>query len=72
MTQEERLAMLEEVLEVDEGSLSPDMLLDDVDNYDSMAKLSMIVMFEDEFDKKLEGRQIAAFKTVDDILKLMV
>lgn len=71
MTEQEKLALLEETLEMDEGSLSGDMDLDDVDEYDSMAKLGLIVMAEDEFGVKLSGEQIKAFKTVGDILAVM-
>ncbi len=71
MSEQEKLAMLEELLELDEGSLTVDMLLDDVDEYDSMAKLSLIVMMEDEFDKKLTGDMIKKFVTVGDIVAMM-
>lgn len=71
MTQEEKIAMLEEVLELDNGTLTPDMKLEDVESYDSMAKLSLIVMMDDELDKKLTGEQIREFKTVQDILDFM-
>lgn len=71
MTQEEKIAMLEEVLELDNGTLKPEMPLDQVDSYDSMAKLSIIVMMDDEFSKKLTGEQIREFKTVQDILDFM-
>ena len=71
MTQEEKIAMLEEVLELDNGTLKPEMQLDQVDSYDSMAKLSIIVMMDDEFSKKLTGDQIREFKTVQDILDFM-
>ena len=36
-----------------------------------MTKLSLIVMMEDEFDRKLTGSEIKNFKTVQDILNLM-
>ena len=36
-----------------------------------MAKLSLIVLFDDEFGKKLTGEQIRSFVTVGDILKAM-
>ena len=49
----------------------PDTVLDDVDEYDSMAKLSLIVMMDDEFGKKLTGDVIKGFKTVGDILAEM-
>ncbi len=72
MTDQEKIAMLEDTWEVDEGTLAADTLLEDVDEYDSMAKLSLIVMMDDEFGVKLTGDVIKGFKTVGDILKLMV
>lgn len=71
MTQEEKIAMLEEVLELDNGTLTPDMKLEDVESYDSMAKLTIIVMMDDEFNKKLTGEKLLEFKTVGDILDFM-
>ena len=71
MTEQEKLALLEETLDADEGSLKADMELTEVEEYDSMAKLSIIVMMEDEFGKKLSADDIRAFKTVGDILKCM-
>ena len=71
MTEREKLAMLEDMLELDEDTLTVDTALDDIDEYDSMAKLSLIVLMEDEFDVKLTGDMIKAFETVGDIVKLM-
>ena len=71
MTEEKKLNLLEETLEMDEGSLTPDMRLEDIDEYDSMAKLSIIVMMEDEFDVKLSSSDIKGFVTVKDILDKM-
>lgn len=52
MTLEEKLALLEETFEADEGTIKADMMLNDIDEWDSMSKLSLIVMMEDEFGKK--------------------
>ena len=71
MTIEEKIALLEETLEMDEGTLYADMDLDDVDEYDSMTKLSLIVMMEDEFGVKLTSDVVRGFQTVQDILDLM-
>ncbi len=71
MSEKEKLALLEETLEVDEGTLMPETMLDDVDEYDSMAKLSLIVMMEDEFGVKLDSDTVKGFMTVSDILKKM-
>ena len=71
MTQEQKIALLEEMLELDNGSLSPEAELSSIDEYDSMAKLSLIVLMDEECNKKLTGEQIREFKTVADILNFM-
>ena len=71
MTEQEKLALLEETIEADEGSLKPEMYLEGVDEYDSLAKLSIIVMMDDNFGKKLTAQDIKSFQTVADILKCM-
>jgi len=72
MSNEEKLSLLEETLEMDSGSLSPETNLVDVAEYDSLAKLSLIVLCDEEFSKTLTGEQIQEFKTVQDILDYMV
>ena len=72
MSDKEKIEMLEEAWEMDEGTLNPATVLADVEEYDSMAKLSLIVLMDDEFGVKLTGDVIKSFETVEDILKLMV
>ena len=71
MTNAEKIALLEEAWELDEGTLKEDTVLADVEEYDSMAKLSLIVLCDDEFGKKLPGDTIKGFVTVKDILDYM-
>jgi len=71
MTKEDKIAMLEDILELDNGSLKPEMELKDIAEYDSMAKLSLIVMMDEEMGKKLTGEDIQCFNTVQDILNFM-
>lgn len=71
MNNQEKLALIEETLELDGGLLTPETKLTDLDEYTSLAKLSLIVMFDDEFDKKVTGAEIKAFDTVADIMALM-
>ena len=66
-----KIALLEEMMELDEGTLAAETRLDDIEEYDSMAKLSLIVLMNDEFEKKLTANQIKAFQTVKDILDYM-
>lgn len=71
MTQEEKIALLEDMLELDANTLTPETELASIDEYDSMAKLSLIVLMDEECGKKLTGEEIRAFKTVMDILDFM-
>ena len=71
MTNEEKLQLLEEVFELDENTLTPEMALADIEEYDSMSKLSLIVMIDDECHKKLTGEQLKEFEIVQDILDFM-
>ena len=71
MSENEKLALLEKTMDMDEGTLKPEMNLDDVVEYDSLATLSIMVMIEDEFGKKLGASDFKNFKTVNDILSIM-
>jgi acyl carrier protein len=71
MTNAEKIKLLEETLELDEGILKEESLLTEIKEYDSMAKLSIIVLCDDEFNKKLPGEILREFKTVKDILDFM-
>lgn len=72
MTDKEKLVMLEEILEMDEGTLKVTDELDRLENWDSMAALSLIVLVSDNFEKKLTGAIINDFVTVQDILNVMI
>lgn len=71
MSEQEKLAMLEETLGMDKGTLTTNTVLANLDDYDSMAKLALIVMFDDEFEKRMTGAIVKGFKTVGDIMDLM-
>lgn len=71
MTDKEKLAMLEEIFEMDEGTLKATDELDKLDCWDSMAALSLIVLVSDNFGKKLTGAMIQDFVTVQDVLNVM-
>ena len=71
MSEQEKIALLEETMDLDEGALTPDTVLSELDEYTSLAMLSLIVMFDDEFGRRVTGAEVKAFKTVSDILALM-
>ena len=66
-----KIEMLEDLFELENGSLIPEMSLSEIEEYDSMSKLSLIVLMDEEFGKKLTGEQILKFKTVQDIFDFM-
>lgn len=71
MTTEKKIALLEDMLDVDEGTLTPATVLTDLDEWDSLAKLSLIVMMSDECGKQVSGADVRAYVTVQDILTAM-
>lgn len=71
MDLQQKLAELEEIMDLDEGTLRPEMSLDDIDEWDSLAALSYVVFMGDQFGKKMTGAQVRAFETVQDILDTM-
>jgi acyl carrier protein len=71
MTDLEKIEMLADMLDMDAAELSTETLLSDIEEYDSMAKLSLIVLCDEECGKKLTGEQIREFKTIQDIINFM-
>ena len=70
MNLQEKLTLIEEVLDVAEDSLTPETLLAEVE-WDSIAALSLIVMLDEKFEKTVSGAQIKALESVNDILAYM-
>ena len=66
-----KIEKLEDLMDIDSGSLTPDLLLSDIEEWDSLSALSYVVMMKDDFGKKISGDEIRAFKTVQDILNTM-
>ena len=71
MSEKEKLELLEKAMEMESGQLKPEMILDDIVEYDSLATLSIMVMIEDEFGKKLSSKDFKSFVTVKDLLSAM-
>ncbi|MBD5607430.1 MAG: acyl carrier protein [Desulfovibrio sp.] len=71
MNDQEKLAALEDIMEIDEGSLKPETRLEDLEEWDSLSALSFVVLMGDEFDKKISGKEIRAFETIRDMMNVM-
>lgn len=71
MDQNKIIEKIEETLDIDAGTLTPETELSTLDEWDSLAKLSLIVLAADEFKKELTGEQVRSFQTVADILAVL-
>ena len=71
MTDQEKITLLEDAFEVDEGTLSPETELDSIDSWGSMAKLTLIVLMDEECGKTLKSDDIKKFVTIKDIMDYM-
>lgn len=67
MTDQEKIALLEDMMDLDEGDLSPETELAELEEWDSMSKLSLVVMAKKQFGKELEVKDVRAFETIADI-----
>ena len=72
MSKEKLIKKLEEILEMEEGELEETTLLEDVEEWDSLAKLSLIAFVKKEFSISLTANQIKEFKTVADICNMLL
>lgn len=71
MTDQEKITMLEEIMELDEGTLQKDDVLEDYPEWDSITALSFIALMDEKFHKTITGKEIKEFKTVADVLNVM-
>ena len=71
MENREKIAKLEEMMELEEGSLTEETLLDDVDEWDSVAAISYIALLDEEFGISISAKEIKSFKTVADAISYM-
>lgn len=71
MNIQEKMKLIAETLDVDITSINENTVLNDLDEWDSMSRLSVIVMMDDEFGKTISGSDVRNFKTIKDILDMM-
>jgi acyl carrier protein len=71
MTNKEKINLIEDALEIELNTLKVETILSEIPEYDSMAKLSLIVLCDEEFGKKLLGERIRGFQTIGDILSFI-
>lgn len=67
----ELLALLEEALNAEAGSLSPDMLLANVEGWDSMGVLLVMAEFDEQLGLTLNENILSEIKSIQDIVSVV-
>ncbi len=67
MSIEEKIALIEELMDLDEGTLSLEDTLEDYEEWDSLSKLSLIAEAKQTFHMILKADTLRNFVTVKDI-----
>ncbi len=67
MTLQEKIEFIEEIMDVDEGSLTEDTILEEVEEWDSLSTLTLTVKMKQDYDINLTTETIKGFVTVGDI-----
>jgi acyl carrier protein len=71
MNRQQFLNSLEEILELDDNTLNGDEALIDIEQWDSLAFLSVIAMADENFDIVIEGDKLEGIKSVNDLVDLV-
>ena len=69
MNVEEKIALIEEMMDLDEGMLNEDSVLEEFEEWDSLSKLSVMAEVKKRTGKKLTVNEINTFETVKDICR---
>ena len=67
--EKEFFEQMEDILEVDPGTLQLTDVFRDYDNWDSMANLSVISMLDDSFGVYIESQDFKELITIGDLLE---
>ena len=67
MNLEEKSVLLEELMDLEDGTLEASSELEEFEEWDSLSKLSLMAAAKKEFGKKLTVEEMNMFKTVQDI-----
>ncbi len=70
MNPTEFYALLDEMLELDPGTITGSERLEDLEGWDSLAVISFIALVDEKFDHLVETEKLAAAESVADLYAL--
>lgn len=71
MNEKERIELLEEIMDLDEGTLNLTDELSSYEEWDSLTALTFISEMDSRFGRKITGQEIKSFVTVKDAIAVM-
>jgi len=71
MELERKIELICDLLELESHDFTPETKLDDLEEWDSLAAISYIVMMDEEFNTVAKPDDIKKFETIQDILDTM-
>ncbi|MFC2345480.1 acyl carrier protein [Campylobacter sp.] len=67
----EKMALIAELLELEVSDFNPETKLEELEEWDSLAAISYVVMMDEHFGVTANPNDIRNFKTIQDILDSM-
>ena len=67
----EKIHLLEECMELEEGTLSPDDRLVDYDEWDSLSVLTFMAMLDERYGRRIDPDDVSKLLTVSDAIRMM-
>lgn len=71
MSLQEKIAFLEEIMDLDNGELEETTVLEDIEEWDSLSRLSLTAMMKKNYHIDLTTEILSSFKTVKDICDII-
>ena len=71
MDMNEKMALIAELLELEVSDFTPETKLEELEEWDSLAAISYVVMMDEHFGVTANPDDIRNFKTIQDILDSM-
>ena len=63
--------IMAELFNVDSEIIFPNTVADDIDGWDSMSNIKLIILVEKEFNIRLTGMEASGLENVDKLVKLI-
>lgn len=71
MSEKEKMECVAESVEMEVDELTPDTVLAELENWDSVAVLSIIAVINENFNRYPSADEILSYETVQDLMNAM-